>query len=169
LSNRRHFDAIITREWQRATREQTPVSLLMIDADRFKPYNDTHGHQSGDKVLRGIADCIADRTRRATDLSARYGGDEFALLLPGVEVESALGIAEWICKNVRGLHLPSEASPATVSIGVAAMIPRHGMDYRELIDAADKALYRAKANGRDRCESIAQAVQQTVGGPRLVA
>lgn len=167
LSNRRHFDEVIAREWQRATREQTSIALLMIDADRFKPYNDTHGHQSGDKLLQAIGLSIADRARRATDLGARYGGDEFMLLLPSISGKTALEIAEWIRKTVRDLHLPSEAFPATVSVGVAVIMPRFGMDHRELIDVADKALYAAKANGRDCCELIEPVIEEA--GPRLVA
>ncbi len=154
LSNRRHFDEVIAREWQRAVREQTPIALLMIDVDRFKPYNDTHGHQSGDNLLQSVGGCIADRARRATDLGARYGGDEFVLLLPNVDGKPALEIAERVRESVRCLCLPPGVSQATVTIGAAAMIPRPGMDYCELIDAADKALYAAKANGRDCCELI---------------
>lgn len=169
LPNRRHFDAAMAKEWQRAMREKTPVALLMIDADWFKPYNDTHGHQSGDELLKAVGDCICARARRATDLGARYGGDEFALLLPGVGGKTAIEIAEWIRKNVRERCLPSEASPATVSIGVAAIVPQAGTDYRELIDAADKALYEAKANGRDCCALIEPAVEEESRGPRLVA
>jgi diguanylate cyclase (GGDEF)-like protein len=168
LYNRRHFDAVMVREWQRAMRETTSIALLMIDADHFKPYNDTHGHQSGDKLLQGIGACITERARRATDLGARYGGDEFMLLLPGIGGKSALDVAEWIRKSVRDLHLPSEAAPATVSVGVTVMSPRPGMDHRELIDAADKALYQAKANGRDRVEMIGQP-PENAEGPRLVA
>jgi diguanylate cyclase (GGDEF)-like protein len=167
LSNRRHFDEVITREWQRATRERSSIALLMIDTDHFKAYNDMHGHQSGDKLLQAIGSSITDRARRATDLGARYGGDEFVLLLPSTGGTAALEIAEWIRKTVRDLHLPSEASAATVSVGVAVMTPRPGMDHRELIDAADKSVYQAKANGRDRCELIEPAIE--IAGPRLVA
>lgn len=166
LSNRRHFDEVITREWQRAMRERTSIAILMIDADHFKVYNDTHGHQSGDKFLQGMGASITNQARRATDLGARYGGDEFVLLLPSTGGKNALDIGERIRKSVRDLHLPSEATPATVSVGVAVMTPRHGMDYRELIDAADKALYAAKANGRDRAELIEQPPVQC---PRLAA
>jgi diguanylate cyclase (GGDEF)-like protein len=167
LANRRHFDAMIAKEWQRALRERKPVSLLMIDADLFKPYNDTHGHQHGDQLLKAVGACICDRARRATDLAARYGGDEFALLLPNVGGKAALEIAEQIRKKVRLLCMPSEAAPATASIGVATLMPKPGMDHRELIDMADKALYSAKAKGRDCCE-LAEPAAET-RGPRLVA
>src|SRR4029079_4969987 len=165
LANRRHFDAVIVREWQRAYREKTPVSLLMIDADLFKPYNDTHGHQHGDQLLNAVGACIADRARRATDLAARYGGDEFALLLPNVGGKAALEIAEQIRKKVRALCMPSEAAPATASIGLATLTPQPGMDHRELIDTADKPLYSAKARGRDCCELMESSETR---GPRLV-
>jgi len=167
LANRRHFDEVILREWQRAQREGTPISLLMIDADLFKPFNDTHGHQTGDQLLKAIGACITDRARRATDLGARYGGDEFALLLPNVDADAAREIGERIRKSIRDLCLPSEAAPATVSIGVATIVPRLGLDYRDLVDAADKALYSAKAQGRDCCELIGPASEAR--GPRLVA
>jgi diguanylate cyclase (GGDEF)-like protein len=150
-------------------REQTPVALLMIDADWFKPYNDTHGHQCGDSLLQGIGFCIADRARRVTDLGARYGGDEFVLLLPGTGGKPALEIAEWIRKSVRDLQLPSEGSPATVSVGVAVMIPSPGTDHRELIDTADKALYQAKDKGRDCSALIVSVAEGAVVGPRMVA
>lgn len=167
LANRRHFDTVIAREWQRAQRESTPISLLMIDADLFKPFNDTHGHQTGDQLLKAIGACISDRARRATDLGARYGGDEFALLLPNVAAGAAHDIGERIRKSIRDLCLPSEATPATVSVGGATIVPSQDTDHRDLIDVADKALYAAKAKGRDCCELIGPLPEMR--SPRLVA
>ena len=172
LSNRRHFDEVIAREWQRATRERTPIALLMIDADSFKAYNDTHGHQTGDTLLQAVGTCIADKARRATDLSARYGGDEFALLLPSTPGRDALQIAEQIRVGVLKLRLQdpnrAEAHAATVSVGVAVMLPPLGSEHQSLINAADKALYEAKAKGRNRAELV-ELLDTASAGPRLGA
>jgi diguanylate cyclase (GGDEF)-like protein len=148
LKNRRKFDAMIDLEWRRATRQKVPLALLMIDADYFKAYNDTFGHQAGDQVLVGIAICITDSVRRAGDSGARYGGEEFAVLLPGLSSMAALAVAETIRLKV---ELWSEAPQVTtVSIGVASMMPAAATDWTELVGAADKALYAAKAQGRNR-------------------
>jgi diguanylate cyclase (GGDEF)-like protein len=147
LKNRRKFDAEIDLEWRRATRSGTPVALLMIDADHFKSYNDTYGHQAGDQVLVGIAICISDAVRRAGDCAARFGGEEFAVLLPGLSNVEAFRLAETIRLKVE--HW-SEDPVSTVSIGVASMIPAESLDWSDLIEAADKALYAAKANGRNQ-------------------
>ncbi len=145
LKNRRKFDTAIDAEWRRATRQKTPLALLMIDADHFKAYNDTFGHQAGDEVLVGIAICISDSVRRAGDCAARYGGEEFAVLLPGLAPEEAVRVAETIRQKVRNW---SEVT--TVSIGIASLTPSASMDCSELVKAADKALYAAKANGRNQ-------------------
>jgi diguanylate cyclase (GGDEF)-like protein len=146
LRNRRKFDASIDAEWRRAARQNTPVALLMIDADHFKVYNDTFGHQAGDEVLVGIAICISDSVRRAGECVARYGGEEFAVLLPGLSAAEALVVAETI-----RLKVQQWADHTTVSLGVASMTPAVAMDWSELVGIADKALYAAKAGGRNRC------------------
>jgi diguanylate cyclase (GGDEF)-like protein len=146
LKNRRKFDASIDDEWRRATRQQTPIALLMIDADHFKFYNDSFGHQAGDEVLIGIAICISDSARRAGDCIARYGGEEFAVLLPALSAAEALAVAETIRFKVQ-----QWSDHTTVSIGVASLTPLVGLQWPELIGAADKALYAAKAGGRNRC------------------
>ena len=125
-----------------------PLALLMIDADHFKSYNDTFGHQAGDQVLVGIAICISDSVRRAGDCAARYGGEEFAVLLPGVSPADALSVAETIRLKVQ--QWSGDPAVTTVSIGVASLTPSATMEWHELVKAADKALYAAKANGRDR-------------------
>jgi diguanylate cyclase (GGDEF)-like protein len=148
LKNRRKFDTMIDLEWRRAIRRNVPLALLMIDADHFKAYNDTFGHQAGDQVLVGVAICITDSVRRAGDCGARYGGEEFAVLLPGLSSIEALAVAEAIRLKV---ELWSEAPEVTtVSIGVASLMPTATTDWTELISAADKALYAAKAQGRNR-------------------
>ncbi len=145
LRNRRKFDAVIDDEWRRAMRQKIPLALLMIDADHFKTYNDTFGHQAGDQILVGIAICISDTAKRAGDCAARYGGEEFAVLLPGLSPAEALGVAETI-----RLKVQQWSEETTVSIGVASLTPEPAMDWSTLLEAADKALYAAKANGRNR-------------------
>ena len=148
LKNRRKFDHEIDAEWRRAARSKTPVAVLMIDADHFKAYNDTFGHQAGDQVLVGIAICISDSVRRAGDCPARYGGEEFAVLLPGLSAVEAFAVAETIRLKVE--QWSEDPDVTTVSIGVASMTPAAPMDWPDLIEAADKALYAAKANGRNQ-------------------
>jgi diguanylate cyclase (GGDEF)-like protein len=145
LKNRRKFDAAIDDEWRRATRQKTPLALLMIDADHFKSYNDTFGHQAGDQMLVGIAICITDSVRRAGDCASRYGGEEFAVLLPGLSAVEALRVAETI-----RLKVQQWSDDTTVSIGIASLTPAAAMESSVLVNAADKALYAAKANGRNR-------------------
>jgi len=148
LRNRRKFDSAIDEEWRRATRQKTPLALLMIDADHFKSYNDTFGHQAGDEVLIGVAICISDSVGRAGDCAARYGGEEFAVLLPGLSSAEALQVAETIRLKVQ--QWSGEPMVTTVSIGVASLTPAPAMQWSELLRAADEALYLAKANGRNR-------------------
>jgi diguanylate cyclase (GGDEF)-like protein len=154
LKNRRKFDATIDLEWRRGMRHKTPLSLLMIDADHFKTYNDTFGHQAGDQVLVGIAICISDSVKRAGDCAARYGGEEFAVLLPATAVEDAIKIAELIRLKVQGWS--DDQTISTVSIGVASVVPTPALDLQQFVHAADKALYAAKAAGRNRCEVATQ-------------
>ncbi len=148
LRNRRKFDIALDHEWRRAERNRTLLSLLMIDADHFKSFNDRFGHQAGDQALSAISSCIANAARRAGDCAARYGGEEFAVLLPGQTAAAALQIAEAIRRDVASLDL--EHAPMTVSIGIAAMIPSGDIAQIDLLEAADKALYLAKANGRNQ-------------------
>ena len=156
LKNRRRFDTAIELEWRRAARYKIPLALLMIDADHFKTYNDTFGHQAGDEVLVGIAICISDAVRRAGDCVARYGGEEFAVLLPGLSSVEALGVAEMIRLNVQ--QWSGDPPITTVSIGIASLTPDTNADWTGLVNAADKALYAAKANGRNR--SVLASVPQ---------
>jgi diguanylate cyclase (GGDEF)-like protein len=148
LRNRRKFDSAIDAEWRRATRQKRPLALLMIDADHFKSYNDTFGHQAGDEVLVGIAICISDTVRRAGDCAARYGGEEFAVLLPGLSPPDAFRFAETIRMKVE--QWSGESAMTTVSVGVASLIPDANTHWTHLVNAADKALYAAKASGRNR-------------------
>jgi len=148
LRNRRKFDAAIEAEWRRAARQKRSLALLMIDADHFKTFNDTLGHQAGDEVLIGIAICISDTVRRAGDCAARYGGEEFAVLLPDMSPADAFAVAETIRLKVE--QWCGEAAITTVSIGVASLIPDARTEWTEMVKAADQALYAAKAGGRNR-------------------
>ncbi len=148
LRNRRKFDASIESEWRRAARQKYPMALLMIDADHFKTFNDTFGHQAGDQVLIGIAICISDTVRRAGDCAARYGGEEFAVLLPDLSPAQAFAVAETIRLKVE--QWCGETAITTVSIGVASMMPDANSEWTSMVRAADEALYAAKASGRNR-------------------
>ncbi|MCA1538724.1 diguanylate cyclase [Bradyrhizobium sp. NBAIM32] len=148
LKNRRKFDSVIDVEWRRAMRQKAPIALLMIDTDHFKAYNDTFGHQAGDQVLVGIAICISDSVSRAGDCAARYGGEEFAVLLPNTSATEAHKVAEMIRLKVQGWS--DDQAMSTVSCGIASLVPAAGMDWPLLVAAADKALYAAKAGGRNQ-------------------
>ncbi len=165
LSNRRCFDTMLDKEWKRARRQGTSVALLMIDADHFKGYNDQNGHLAGDRALAAIAARIASMTREATDVVARYGGEEIAVLLPDLSLEEALAVAETMRAHVAELDAAGEAALPTVSIGVASRRPC-GIDGPEtLVAAADHALYQAKRRGRNRIE--AEVAAELAPGPGL--
>ena len=154
LSNRRYLDGFLSVEWKRAQREGTEVSLLMIDVDYFKPYNDTYGHVAGDNVLRSVATTIRREIRQPRDLVARFGGEEFAVVLPGTGSAGARLLAEKMRRDVAALGLPHVGSAVsehlTISIGVATLTPVPGLAETALIEEADAALYRAKRDGRNR-------------------
>jgi two-component system, chemotaxis family, response regulator WspR len=154
LSNRRYFDEYLAAEWQRMTHLQNTLSVLMIDVDDFKRYNDAYGHLAGDEVLRRIADVIQINCGRSGDLGARFGGEEFAIILPGTSLLGTQHLGAKLCQEIDDLHLPHRASAVTdhvtVSIGGASIIPQPSQPPAHLVDAADKALYRAKAGGRNR-------------------
>jgi diguanylate cyclase (GGDEF)-like protein len=154
LANRRQFDAVFSAEFSRAMRSGTPLALVMIDVDYFKPYNDLYGHPGGDDCLRRISGAVGGARQRAGDLAARYGGEELAVLLPRTDAAGAMAVAEKMRRAVRDLHIPHAGNPAgivTISAGVAAWVPcRGGRAAQDLLAAADGALYAAKAGGRDR-------------------
>ncbi|MFD2642969.1 response regulator [Pseudomonas japonica] len=154
LSNRRHFDEYLELEWRRAMREQAQLSLLMIDVDYFKAFNDTFGHLAGDEALRQVAEAIRACCARPSDLPARYGGEEFALVLPNTSPGGARLVAEKLRQTVQAAGIahtkPQPDSWLTVSIGLATHTPAIGSHCRQLISAADDALYQAKNNGRNR-------------------
>jgi diguanylate cyclase (GGDEF)-like protein len=152
LANRRCFDNTLHAEWARAMRQHQPLSLLMVDVDNFKAYNDANGHLGGDECLKRIATAVASEMR-ANDLVARYGGEEFAVILPNQSLKGAACVAERIRTRVEQLQLPNRQAAGehvTVSIGAATALPSPGTGASELVAIADAALYRAKHMGRNR-------------------
>ena len=154
IANRRAFEQRLDTEWRRATREQSPLSLVMIDIDHFKRFNDRFGHPAGDECLRQVAQFLAEGARRPWDMAARMGGEEFAVLLPQTEAEGAATVAEMFRGFIEQADLPHPDSPferVTISLGVASVYPyAAGETQQALMDAADAALYRAKNDGRNR-------------------
>ncbi len=153
LANRRHFDQYLTTEWRRGMREHTPLSLVIIDADLFKSFNDTYGHLRGDNCLKQIAEAIQDVVSRPGDLVARFGGEEFAVVLPNTDSSGAFQVAQDICAAMRDRQLPHSGNPSgvvTISAGCATLVPQLGQHAPSLIDCADQALYEAKNKGRNR-------------------
>lgn len=154
LANRRYFDSSLDKAWRTCMRENAPLTVIMLDVDFFKPYNDEYGHQQGDQALRDLATTIAAQAVRPQDLVARYGGEEFVALLPWVDEASAGHVAERILQAVRDLQLPHSSSACaahvTVSAGVATLVPTAELQPSSLVAAADEALYQAKHRGRNR-------------------
>jgi diguanylate cyclase (GGDEF)-like protein len=154
IANRRHFDLAIEKEQRRARRSGIAMSMLMIDIDFFKAYNDHYGHQQGDDTLIRVAGALAGMLQRPLDLIARYGGEEFAVILPETDSAGAVWIAEAMRQKIAQLGIPHAAAPwaltVTVSIGVATQAPQNPVEVAELIGAADRGLYMAKRSGRDQ-------------------
>ncbi len=158
LANRRTLDQVFSAEWTRALRSGKPMSVLMIDIDHFKAFNDRHGHQGGDEALRTVATVILESIRRPGDLAARYGGEEFSVVLPETPLKGALMIAESIRTRIEALApFANDQQPVTVSIGLASQIIHPGDTPHALTRLADKALYQAKRNGRNRVEFVSPA------------
>lgn len=156
VANRRSFEQVLHQEWRRMARAQLSLSLIMLDIDYFKQYNDTYGHLAGDRCLVAVAQTIAQAANRPGDLVARYGGEEFAVILPETTLENATYLAETIRQAILDVHLPHEVSPLgciTISLGVACTRPQGDPQPELLIAAADAALYRAKAHGRNTCQA----------------
>jgi diguanylate cyclase (GGDEF)-like protein/PAS domain S-box-containing protein len=156
LANRRCFDETLHAEWARALRQRQPLSLLMVDVDNFKAYNDAHGHLGGDECLKRIATAVASEMR-ANDLVARYGGEEFSVVLAETDSDGARQIAEQIRQQVEQLPLVgADGAPMTASIGIATWTADSELSLEQLLFSADKALYQAKEGGRNRvvCASV---------------
>ncbi|VAX12820.1 hypothetical protein MNBD_GAMMA24-1810 [hydrothermal vent metagenome] len=162
IANRRHFDKVLSKEWHRAGRGNMKLSLIMIDIDFFKLYNDNYGHQGGDDCLKQVSAALQKALCRSGDLLARYGGEEFAVILPNTPEEGAMGIAEKLCIRIRELKIKHEFSRVsdvvTISMGVATMVSSPGRGEELLIAAADQALYEAKEEGRNQvCQAAAHS------------
>ena len=163
LANRRAFDDRLVEEWARARRDGTQLSLLLIDVDHFKKFNDHYGHLSGDGCLRALGRILSTNARRPADLAARYGGEEFAVLLPNTGPDGCAEVGEGIRQALRDLAMLHAQNPpsrlVTVSMGAAAIVPSQTtVDCSALVAAADRALYAAKDSGRDRLVISGQVV-----------
>ena len=154
VANRRTFDERLQEEWNRARREGLPLSLILCDVDYFKKYNDYYGHQKGDYCLQKIAEVLQDSCQRAGDLVARYGGEEFGIILAGIDSENACYVAQNIRYQLEAKGISHLANPdskiVTLSLGIATMIPQENAEPTDLLAQADRALYEAKKQGRDR-------------------
>ncbi|MBO8173009.1 MAG: diguanylate cyclase [Bacillaceae bacterium] len=154
IPNRRQFEKTLRKQWNRAIREKNPLSLLMLDIDRFKNYNDVYGHQAGDACLKEVARVLVDAATRPGDLAARYGGEEFMMILPDTDKDNALHIAENIRRDIESLDIKhphsDTSSRVTVSIGVTTVVPGTAESADQMINRTDQAMYAAKKAGRNR-------------------
>jgi diguanylate cyclase (GGDEF)-like protein len=157
ISNRRSFDQYLDQEWRRAKRHSAPISLILMDIDHFKKYNDNYGHGAGDTCLRQVAQALRGALHRAGDMVARYGGEEFAAVLPETKLEDAASVAEKMREAVAALaipHLFSEVGDiVSLSLGVVDAVPAEDSSPEKLLKAADVNLYKAKESGRNRVVS----------------
>jgi len=159
LANRRHFDETLSSEWRRCTRSGTPISLVLIDLDHFKLFNDHYGHQAGDSCLQQVSACLKAAFARSHDLVARYGGEEFVCVMPETFLEGAEAKAQALEKAVRALQIPHDKSTVagrivTISLGVAVAMPNVGEECAALIHCADRSLYMAKDAGRGQVRAL---------------
>lgn len=160
IANRRRFDEVLKKEWRRSMRSKSPLSLIMIDIDFFKPYNDNYGHQRGDDCLKQVADTLDRVLQRETDTIARYGGEEFSAIVPDTDIDGAHSIAEAMRAAIQDKKIPHAESTVSeyvsISVGVGSVIPRRDSDPEILIAVADQALYLAKEEGRNQvqCKNI---------------
>ncbi len=161
IPNRRHFDEYLEKQWQSLLRSNSVLSVLMIDIDHFKEYNDNYGHGKGDACLKQVAETLSRSVKRPNDMLARYGGDEFICALPGTDSDGAKKIAEEMRNNIISLAIPhfhsSAADYVTISLGMATIQPAISVSVRRLLKAADQALYRAKNNSRNCTEFLKSA------------
>lgn len=167
VANRGHFDTMLALEWERHARSNLPLSVLLMDLDYFKNFNDTCGHLAGDECLREVARTIRTAVGRPGDLVARYGGEEFVVILAETESTGALAVAGLVLDRLRSRRLPHPASTVgpfvTVSIGCATMAPERNTPEREILGRADQALYQAKQEGRDRVKFFGESSKGSDG------
>jgi two-component system, cell cycle response regulator len=158
IANRRHFDNFLALEWQRAIRSMQPLSLIVLDVDHFKLYNDALGHVAGDTALRAVASVLETHAPRATDMAARYGGEEFVLLFAETDSTAARAMAESVRGAIEALHMVSPQSPCgewlTASIGLVTIVPTQLDTLEDFFIAADRAMYAAKDAGRNRVVAV---------------
>lgn len=159
IYNRRKFDDILDQEWRRARRNPNPLSLILMDIDHFKQFNDNYGHANGDECLKKLADELKNKVRRQGDFLGRYGGEEFVVFLPGTELKGALHVAENLRKDIANLNIAHEYSQTapyvTLSIGVASITPQNETQTpTSLIKAADSMLYKSKEHGRNQVNGV---------------
>jgi len=158
IANRRFFNLVVTQEWARAVREVVPFSIIMIDIDFFKDYNDLYGHQKGDACLRQVAGALSAVVRRPGDYVIRYGGEEFVVVLSHTGLRGALAVAEHLRSSVEGLNMEHGRSSVhdrvTISLGVASTQPARSDSLNALIEGADQAIYEAKREGRNRVRAF---------------
>lgn len=157
IANRRRFNEYLELEWNRALRNKKPLSLVLLDIDMFKPYNDNYGHAAGDECLKKVARALQENLKRPTDLVARFGGEEFAVILADTDAAGAAAMAGKLRQKIETLNIAHAHSPVcdkiTASLGAASLVPDEKTSVDTLIDLADKALYRAKRAGRNRVVS----------------
>jgi diguanylate cyclase (GGDEF)-like protein/PAS domain S-box-containing protein len=171
LANRRRFDQYMATEWRRSARDRQPLSLIMMDVDKFKPYNDAYGHVRGDSCLKQIAEACMDVVSRPGDLVSRFGGEEFAVILPNTDNAGAMKVAQEICDAVSYRRLPHEGSSfgvVTISLGCATVVPKFGRHLHELLEAADAALYSAKEAGRNQVRSANELAREAAAKPQAL-
>lgn len=160
VANRRRFDEFLQVEWRRCRRSKSPLTILMIDIDHFKNYNDCYGHQAGDACLQSIARELKRGFGRSHDLVARYGGEEFVCLMPDCDTYAGLVKAEEICRSIQALGIKHEASPTkdvvTISIGISTVIPSREETPEAFLKMADDGLYKAKSSGRNQICVVAR-------------
>ena len=170
IRNRRYFDKTMQLEMARAVREQEPISVLIVDIDYFKHVNDGYGHQVGDEALKAVAAALTQLVHRSTDLLARFGGEEFVLILPNTTIDGAAHVAECIRAAIINLTFaaPAENLKLTVSIGVYGAVPQANTNYEKWVSHADDALYFAKNHGRNQVvvysSDIASTIEQNANG-----
>ena len=161
IRNRQYFDDVFDQEWRRGVRQRYPITLMLIDIDHFKRVNDTYGHLAGDECLASVARTIDSQFNRPSDVVARYGGEEFIVILPYVEEENSNAMADQVRSHIENMTFSADGHEigVTISIGRVTLVPQENMSRREMIAKADKALYKAKASGRNRvcCESDIEA------------
>ncbi|MBF0621425.1 MAG: PleD family two-component system response regulator [Magnetococcales bacterium] len=154
IPNRRALDEFLAKEWRRSQRLKSPLSVVMMDVDKFKPYNDNYGHGAGDDCLKKVARALMTSTKRPSDLVARYGGEEFCAVLPNTDLDGAISVAEAFRATISDLQIPHAFSGilphVTISVGVAVMVPNEWSSSKTLQEAADGQLYEAKTSGRNQ-------------------